>query len=137
MICLSKTRDILPVARICLEYERRDLQASRWRRRFVRSRRPWIDIRPWPSHRPISNSNGEKAINRIDVLSKDLKSKKSGYGAKKVELPGGIGSGNWKGAVFCPDGHYVCGIEQRVEDWLGGGEDDTGVGDLRIYCCPF
>jgi hypothetical protein len=57
-------------------------------------------------------------------------------GAVIKTAPGGTGWGSWKGWTKCPDGTYVCGLEQKVESPLGDG-DDTGVNDIQILCCPF
>jgi hypothetical protein len=53
-----------------------------------------------------------------------------------LDVKGGLYWGSWRGETYCPDNHYVCGINQRVEGQQGKG-DDTAVNDLQIYCCPF
>lgn len=54
----------------------------------------------------------------------------------QVDIKGGMHWGSWRGVTYCPNNHYVCGINQRVEGRQGNG-DDTAVNDLQIYCCPF
>lgn len=53
-----------------------------------------------------------------------------------VDVKGGLSWGAWRGATYCPDDHYVCGVNQRVEGIRGSG-DDTAVTDLQMYCCKF
>lgn len=38
---------------------------------------------------------------------------------------------------FCPTGHYVCGVMQRVDPAGGSGYDDTALNGIDLYCCPF
>jgi hypothetical protein len=57
--------------------------------------------------------------------------------AVAVAVDGGAPWGDWRGATFCPDDHYVCGIEQKVELVQGTNRDDTAVNDLKLWCCPF
>ncbi len=63
------------------------------------------------------------------------KIRKNKYGAV-IDVKGGAPWGNWAGPTYCPDNHYVCGINQRVEPHQKE-EDDTAVNDLQIYCCSF
>jgi hypothetical protein len=64
-----------------------------------------------------------------------FKNRVSKYGTV-IEVSGGMPWGIWGGATYCPDNHYVCGINQKVESSQGDG-DDTAVNDLQIYCCKF
>ena len=43
--------------------------------------------------------------------------------------------GDWSEPMFCPQGYYVCGLKQRVEDPVGS-EDDTAMNAVAFYCCP-
>lgn len=51
-----------------------------------------------------------------------------------VDVAGGRGWGSWQAWTNCAVGHYVCGLQQRVEGDQGGG-DDTAVNDIAIRCC--
>ena len=42
--------------------------------------------------------------------------------------------GRWSDPQFCPPGHYVCGLRQRVELPIDG--DDTAMNAVAFYCCP-
>ena len=46
--------------------------------------------------------------------------------------------GDWREVFSCPERHYVCGLQQRIESPLGGGSgrDDTAMNGLRMFCCP-
>ena len=46
--------------------------------------------------------------------------------------------GTWRQEFSCPERHYVCGLQQRIEAWVGAGrgEDDTAMNGLRMFCCP-
>lgn len=45
--------------------------------------------------------------------------------------------GSWSDPQYCPQGHYVCGLRQRVEPPQGGrGSDDTAMNAVAFYCCP-
>ena len=45
--------------------------------------------------------------------------------------------GQWSDPQYCPQGHYVCGLKQRVEPPQGGGSaDDTAMNAVAFYCCP-
>ncbi len=48
------------------------------------------------------------------------------------------GWGSWSDVKICPDGQWVCGLQQRVEPPVGGGigDDDTAMNAVRFYCCP-
>ena len=56
--------------------------------------------------------------------------------SKLITLEGGRSWGEWEGESKCPLNHYVCSLEQRVEDIQGGDEDDTAMNNLRLRCCP-
>ena len=49
--------------------------------------------------------------------------------------------GTWRKEFFCPEQHYVCGLQQRIEKKLGGPKlgapnDDTAMNGLKMFCCP-
>ncbi|WP_419164398.1 hypothetical protein [Candidatus Palauibacter sp.] len=44
--------------------------------------------------------------------------------------------GDWSQPRYCPRGEYVCGLQQRVEDRQGSG-DDTAMNAVGFICCPF
>ena len=46
------------------------------------------------------------------------------------------GWGSWSDPQYCPQGHYVCGLRQRVEAALGRDGDDTAMNAVAFYCCP-
>ena len=50
-----------------------------------------------------------------------------------VELARPVPWGSWTGAQYCPDGSVVVGMEQRVEEDQGRG-DDAGMTGLRFFC---
>ena len=43
--------------------------------------------------------------------------------------------GDWMSVQYCPTDSYVCGVNARVEDPIGSG-DDTSVNELEFFCCP-
>lgn len=45
-----------------------------------------------------------------------------------------VGWGNWRGFGFCPAGQIACGMQTRVEDGQGGG-DDTALNGIQLRCC--
>lgn len=44
------------------------------------------------------------------------------------------GWGNWKGFGSCPSGEVACGMQTKVEDSQGGG-DDTSLNGIQLRCC--
>ena len=46
------------------------------------------------------------------------------------------GWGSWSDPQYCPQGHYVCGLRQRVERPQGRDGDDTAMNAVSFYCCP-
>lgn len=44
------------------------------------------------------------------------------------------GWGTWKGFGNCPSGEVACGMQTRVEDNQGGG-DDTSFNGIQLRCC--
>ena len=44
--------------------------------------------------------------------------------------------GTWSEPKFCPQGEYVCGLQQKVERSQGSG-DDTSMNAVAFLCCPF
>lgn len=44
--------------------------------------------------------------------------------------------GEWGPWVTIPDSHYICGLEVRMEDPQGAGNDDTAMNGLRMFHCP-
>lgn len=43
--------------------------------------------------------------------------------------------GTWSDPVYCPQGQYVCGLQQKVEAGQGKG-DDTAMNAVAFFCCP-
>ena len=43
--------------------------------------------------------------------------------------------GTWRQEASCPERHYVCGLQQRIEPGQGDG-DDSAMNGLRMFCCP-
>ena len=41
--------------------------------------------------------------------------------------------GNWSDPLYCPEGQYVYGLQQKVERPQGKG-DDTGMTAVTFYC---
>ncbi|MGA7979700.1 MAG: hypothetical protein WCA32_05670 [Chromatiaceae bacterium] len=89
----------------------------------------------------IAKKPDEKQSERLSQLDDKVTSietfltKKRTHLPEPVMAPGPAPWGTWKGAAFCPDNHYVCGIEQKVEPQQGNG-DDTALNAVRFYCCP-
>ncbi|NXO32828.1 VMO1 protein, partial [Cisticola juncidis] len=47
---------------------------------------------------------------------------------------GGLQRGDWgQWSEWCPPACGICGVRTRVE--TPGTSDDTGLTDLRLYCC--
>ncbi len=53
---------------------------------------------------------------------------------QRIDADGGSW-GTWRDEYMCPERHYVCGIQQRIEGWQRDG-DDTAMNGLRMFCCP-
>ena len=45
-----------------------------------------------------------------------------------------VGWGNWRGFGSCPAGEMACGMQTKVEDGQGGG-DDTAFNGIQLRCC--
>jgi len=88
---------------------------------------------PVGSQGPKGESYPVAEFNKLKSEVLKLRESKNGT---PLDVEGGLVWGSWRGATYCPDNHYVCGINQRVEGRQGKG-DDTAVNDLQIYCCPF
>ena len=43
--------------------------------------------------------------------------------------------GRWSEPVYCPQGYFVCGLKQKIEDDQGRG-DDSAMNAVAFYCCP-
>ena len=53
-----------------------------------------------------------------------------------IEVQGGGPWGKWhKTTTFCPANYYVCGLNQKVENEQGAG-DDTALNSVALQCCP-
>jgi hypothetical protein len=79
-----------------------------------------------------------KQLSQLDERLKHVEvflTKKRDHLADPLMAPDPAPWGTWRGAAFCPENHYVCGIEQKVEPQQGNG-DDTAVNGVRVYCCP-
>ena len=63
-------------------------------------------------------------IPRTDVEQEEMT-----FGSEK-------GWGEWSPAVSCNSNQYVCGLRQKVEPPQGD-NDDTGLNDIKFYCCYF
>ncbi|KAG7167755.1 Vitelline membrane outer layer protein 1-like 2, partial [Homarus americanus] len=48
---------------------------------------------------------------------------------------GGETWGVWGDWASCPDDSAVCGIQTKVEPYLGVVDDDTALNDVRLFCC--
>lgn len=83
---------------------------------------------------------GEKgdsfAAEELAQIKEEVFKKRESNSGVLTDVKGGMSWGAWRGATYCPDNHYVCGVNQKVEGSRGSG-DDTAVTDLRIYCCQF
>ncbi|MEN8129824.1 MAG: hypothetical protein ABFS45_06440 [Pseudomonadota bacterium] len=90
---------------------------------------------PGPIGPPGPKGESYSVIEFTKLKSEVLKVRESKDGVQ-VDIKGGMHWGRWRGVTYCPDSHYVCGINQRVEGRQGNG-DDTAVNDLQIYCCQF
>ena len=53
----------------------------------------------------------------------------------EVRFSNGGRWGNWSDPLYCPAGHYVCGLRQRVEPDIGE-RDDSAMNAVAFYCCP-
>ena len=68
-------------------------------------------------------------MNNVEMYCKDF------YGSgTQYWLGDGSPWGDWMFAEFCPKDSYVCGVNARVEDPIGSG-DDTSVNELEFFCC--
>ena len=69
------------------------------------------------------------------ISSPNLHNRSSGY--QDFNVDGGVwwGQTRWGAWTMCPAGFYMCGIVQAYEP--AGQNDDTGLDDLSIRCCPF
>ncbi|MCP4407233.1 MAG: hypothetical protein GY807_05620 [Gammaproteobacteria bacterium] len=90
---------------------------------------------PGPIGPPGSKGESYPVAEFTKLKSEVFKVRESKEGIQ-VDIQGGMHWGRWRGGSYCPDNHYVCGINQRVEGQQGNG-DDTAVNDLQIYCCRF
>ena len=43
--------------------------------------------------------------------------------------------GSWSRFQGCPANQFICGINTRVEDWVGHDGDDTALNDIIHQCC--
>jgi hypothetical protein len=83
----------------------------------------------------------EKLSDQVSRLDGRLTNLEGFLTKKRTPLPEPISPpgpglwGTWHGPAFCPDNHYACGIEQKVEPQQGNG-DDTAMNAVRVYCCP-
>ena len=71
------------------------------------------------------------------IASNNMSCRSGCANVARVEPPGGMVFGDWRGQAFCPANMYVCGIEQKVEGNQGSDSDDTAVNSVAVYCCPF
>jgi hypothetical protein len=89
----------------------------------------------------IAKRPDEKLSDQVSRLDGRLANLEGFLTKKRTPLPEPISPpgpglwGTWHGPAFCPDNHYVCGIEQKVEPQQGNG-DDTAMNAVRVYCCP-
>ena len=70
------------------------------------------------------------------TATKDNLTRQEWQGSELIELQGGRSWGGWRGERACPLNHYVCSLEQRVENERGRSEDNTAMNSLRMRCCP-
>ncbi|XP_069938497.1 uncharacterized protein [Cherax quadricarinatus] len=49
---------------------------------------------------------------------------------------GGESWGVWGDWASCPNDTAVCGIQTKVEPYMGLAVDDTSLNDVRFFCCP-
>lgn len=59
----------------------------------------------------------------------------AGRPSERIVFDNGGRWGSWSAAKFCPDGEYVCGLQQKVEASIGRG-DDTAMNAVGFFCCP-
>lgn len=45
--------------------------------------------------------------------------------------------GTWRSPVFCPRGHFACGVNVLLEEAGAAYEDDTAVNAVELICCAF
>lgn len=76
----------------------------------------------------------EKAIDEIQKIMTDFKNIDRTPGPDPLPVKGGGPWGRWHEATYCPKNHYVCGLEQKVEDKQGKG-DDTTLNQVALRCC--
>ena len=43
--------------------------------------------------------------------------------------------GEWSDAVYCGEGQYVCGLQQKVEGNQGPNRDDSAMNAVGFFCC--
>ena len=75
-----------------------------------------------------------KLRNRVDALE----SLKPGDGTvtrgPKITFTNEGEWGKWSDPVYCDLEQYVCGLQQKVEENLGGG-DDSAMNAVAFFCC--
>ncbi|XP_042863969.1 vitelline membrane outer layer protein 1 homolog [Penaeus japonicus] len=49
---------------------------------------------------------------------------------------GGENWGAWGPWAECPPDTAVCGLQTRLEPYMGVMDDDTALNDIRVFCCP-
>ena len=68
-------------------------------------------------------------MNNVQIYCKDFDGTET-----NTYVADGSQWGNWLDDKSCPANSYVCGVNARVEDPQGKG-DDTSVNELEFYCC--
>ena len=53
----------------------------------------------------------------------------------EVEATLTMNDGTWRGVTTCPTGSAVCGIQIMFDENMGAFEDDSGLNDVKIFCC--
>nr|XP_045590237.1 vitelline membrane outer layer protein 1 homolog [Procambarus clarkii] len=70
-----------------------------------------------------------------DTAVNDIKFTCTHY-PEEVLSGGGETWGEWGDWASCPPDTAVCGIQTKVEPYLGVSGDDTALNDVRFFCCP-